>query len=79
MIGRGKRTIVSRVTRSAVGYALLFAIPPGVGAGVFTARLQEGSLALGIAFGAALSCAIFLLVLYGASTGTTDIDRNSGR
>lgn len=70
---------MGRVTRSAVGYALLFAIPPGVGAGVFTARLQGGSFALGLAFGAVLSCSIFLLVLYAASTGTTDTDRNGNR
>jgi len=69
---------MSRVTRSAVGYALLFAVPPGVGAGVFTARLQGGSLALGVGFGLVLSLSIFLLVLYGAHTGTTDIDRGDG-
>jgi len=70
---------MSRVTRSAIGYALLFAVPPGVGAGVFTARLQGGSLALGLVFGAVLSCAIFLFVLYAASTGTTDIDRDGSQ
>ena len=62
------------MTRSAVGYALLFAIPPGVGAGVFVSRIQAGSLALGVAFGALLSIAIFVSIVYAASTGTPDCD-----
>jgi hypothetical protein len=77
--GCAETTTMDRVMRSAVGYALLFAVPPGVGAGVFIARIQGGSLALGVGFGVCLSLGIFLLVLYGASFGTTDIDRNEGR
>lgn len=70
---------MGRVTRSAVGYALLFAIPPGVGAGIFVSRLQEGSLALGVAFGLLLSGSIFALVVYAASTGTPDRDHDGRR
>jgi hypothetical protein len=65
---------MDRMTRSAVGYALLFAIPPGIGAGVFVSRIQAGSLALGVAFGALLSIAIFVSIVYVASTGTPDHD-----
>jgi hypothetical protein len=65
---------MDRMTRSAVGYALLFAIPPGIGAGVFVSRIQAGSLALGVAFGALLSIAIFVSIVYAASTGTPDHD-----
>jgi hypothetical protein len=67
---------MDRVRRSAVGYALLFAVPPGVGAGVFVSRLQAGSLALGVTFGTLLSIAIFVAVVYAASTGRPDPDRN---
>lgn len=65
-----------RLTRSAVGYALLFALPPGVGAGVFVSRLESGSFGLGVAFGCFLSCVIFLVVLYAASTGAPDPKRD---
>ena len=68
-------TAMGRVTRSAVGYGLLFAAPPGIGTGIFVSRLQAGSLVLGTAFGTLLSVSLFVLVVYAASTGTPDIDR----
>ncbi len=57
------------VTREAVGWGLLFAVPPAIGAGAHVAMVRGSSWTVGGTFGLALGVGLFLLVVAIASTG----------
>lgn len=59
------------LSREAVGWGLLFGVPPGVAAAVFVAGVKGSSPGVGVAFGAALALALFALVVVGARGSET--------
>ncbi len=62
------------VSRTAVGWALLFAVPPGVGVTGYASMLMGGRLVepAAIAVGAAVAGLIFALVLGAQLTGSPE-------
>lgn len=64
-----------RPTRRQLGYALLFSIPPGVGAMGFIATRIGTGLRL-FAFGAVLTAVFFAVFLVAFTTGEADPDRD---
>ncbi|ELZ77705.1 hypothetical protein C454_14465 [Haloferax gibbonsii ATCC 33959] len=61
----------SRETLTAVGYALLFSVPVGVGVTVMMTRVAPGGLTdpLVVGPGLVLAVAVFALVVAAATTG----------
>jgi len=57
------------VSREAVLWGLVFAVPPALGAGTHVALVEGSSLTLGVAFGTALGLVLFGLVVAVGSTG----------
>lgn len=57
-----------RPTPRELGYALLFSVPPGIGATAFALNLVGGAPRV-FAFGAAVTVALFLLVVALATSG----------
>jgi len=66
---------MQRPTRRQLAYALLFSVPPGVGAmGFIATRIGTGLLLF--AFGAVLTAVFFLLFLVAFVSGRPDPERN---
>ena len=63
-----------RPTRSQIGYALLFSLPPGVGTVGFVAT-RIGTPPEAVALGAAVTLGLFAFVLVAATAGEADHDR----
>lgn len=62
--------------RRVLGYALLFSVPPGVGlVGFLTVLLGDGPVnPMAAAVGGAVAFVLFLLIVVGASRGSTELD-----
>lgn len=62
------------VSRAAIGWALLFAVPPGVGVAGYASMLMGGRLVepLAVGLGALVAAVIFALVLGAQLTGSAE-------
>ena len=62
------------VSRAAVGWALLFAVPPGVGVAGYASMLMGGRLVepAAVGIGALVAAVIFALVLGAQLTGSAE-------
>jgi hypothetical protein len=60
--------------RTAIGYALVFAVPVGLGVAVGVLRTAKNFTVAGIA-GAVAALALFLFVVLVSSTGSPDVER----
>lgn len=73
-LNRLARYAPTMVSRTAVGWALLFAVPPGVGVTGYASMLMGGRLVepLAIVVGGLVAAVIFSLVLATQVTGSAE-------
>jgi hypothetical protein len=68
---------VHRIDRSAVGYALLFALPAGIATASLVDALAPTGVDYTVAAGVGGALCVFLFVLVLATTGSPDESRGS--
>lgn len=68
-------------SRAAVGWALLFAVPPAVGVAGYVSMLAGGGelVPIAVAAGGLVAIVVFTLVLGSQAVGTAESDAQRGR